>query len=84
MTEAGAQKAVLATLLVTAAVVAWDNIKATGKATPSGKSLVSFVVLAAGLAIGAGLAPSIVGPLALLIGLSIVVSRSGNWKAGKA
>ena len=80
MTEAGAQKAVLGMLLVTAAVVSWDNIKQTGKASPTGKALVSFVVLGAGLAIGAGLAPSIFGPLALLIGLSIIVSRSGNWK----
>ncbi len=80
MTEAGAQRAVLGMLLVVSAVVAWDNIKHTGKAAPTGKALVAFVILAAGLAVGAGLAPGIVGPLALLIGLAIVISRSANWK----
>ncbi len=78
MTEAGAQRAVLGMLLVVSAVVAWDNIKQTGKAAPTGKALVAFVILAAGLAIGAGLAPNIIGPLALLIGLGVVVSRVGK------
>lgn len=81
MTEASAQKAVLAVILVTAAVVAWDNIKKTGKATPTGKGLVAFVILAAGLSIGAGVAPSIVGPFAVLVGLAIVVSRVGGKSA---
>ena len=78
MSQATAQNVVLGTLLVSAAVVAWDNIKKTGKATPTGKSLVAFVILAAGLSIGAGVAPQIVGPFALLVGLSIVVSRVGG------
>jgi membrane-associated phospholipid phosphatase len=73
-----AQSTVLGVILVVGAVVAWDNIKRTGKATPSGKSLVAFTILAAGLAIGAKAAPSIVGPFALLIGLSVVVSRVGT------
>ena len=75
MSEASAQKAVLAVIIATAAVVTWDNIKKTGKATPTGKGLVAFTILAAGLSIGAGVAPSIVGPFAILIGLAIVVSR---------
>lgn len=78
MTEAGAQRAVLGMLLVVSAVVAWDNIKKTGKAAPTGKNLVSFVVLAAILAVGAGMAPSLFGPLALLIGLGVVISRVGK------
>ena len=78
MSEAQAQKAVLGVILVTAAVVAWDNIKKTGKATPTGKGLVAFVILAAVLSIGAGLAPSIVGPFSLLVGLAIIVSRVGS------
>ncbi len=77
MNEAQAQKAVLGVILVSGAVVIWDNIKRNGKAIPSGKSLVSFTILAAGLAIGAGVAPSLVGPFAILIGLAIVVSRVG-------
>lgn len=77
MSEAQAQKAVLGVILISGAVVIWDNIKKRGKALPSGKSLVSFTILAAGLAIGAGVAPSIVGPFAVLIGLAIVVSRIG-------
>lgn len=80
MTEAAAQKVVLGTLIVVSAVVVWDNIKRTGKAAPTGKGLVSLVVLGAGLAVGAGVAPGLFGPLALLIGLSIVISRSANWK----
>lgn len=80
MSEASAQKAVLGVILVTAAVVAWDNIKKTGKATPTGKGLVAFTILAAGLAIGAGVAPSIVGPFSILIGLAIIASRVGTKK----
>lgn len=77
MSEGTARNVVLGTILVTGAVVGWDNIKKTGKASPSGKSLVAFTVLAAALAVGAGVAPGVVGPFALLIGLSIVVSRVG-------
>ena len=58
-------------ILVTAAVVVWDNIKKTGK------GLVAFTILAAGLAIGAGVAPSIVGPFSILHGLAIIASRVG-------
>jgi len=83
MSEAQAQKAVLGVVLVAGAVVVWDSIKKTGRATPPGKSLVSFAILAAGLAIGAGIAPSIVGPFAILIGLAIVVSRIGNNGKGR-
>ena len=81
MNQAQAQRTVLAIVLVVAAVVAWDNIKRTGKATPSGKSLVSLVVLGVGLSVGAGVAPAIVGPFALLVGLAVVVSRSGSLAA---
>lgn len=80
MSEATAQKAVFATLVVSGAVVVWDNIKKTGKALPPGKTLVAFVMLAAALAIGAGVAPSIVGPFAILVGLAVVVSRIGGKK----
>lgn len=78
MSESSAQSTVLGVLLVTGAVIGWSNIKTTGKATPSGKALVSFVILAAGLAVGAKAAPSIVGPFALLLGLAVVVSRIGG------
>lgn len=73
-----AQKTVLGVVLVVGAIVVWDNIKKTGKASPGGKQLVAFTILAAGLAIGAGVAPQIVGPLALLIGLAVAVSRIGG------
>lgn len=75
MDKAAAQSTVLGVLLVSGAVIGWDNIKKNGKASPSGKSLVAFVILAAGLAVGANAAPSIVGPFSLLIGLAVVVSR---------
>ena len=78
MSEATAQKTVLAVALVGGAVVVWDNIKKTGKASPGGKQLVAFAILAAGLAVGASLVPSIAGPLALLIGLGIVISKVGK------
>lgn len=80
MSDAAAQRTVLAVVLVTGAVVAWDNIKRTGKASPGGKQLVAFAILAAGLALLAGVAPRIGGPLALLIGLAVVVSRVGGAK----
>lgn len=78
MSESSAQSAVLGVIIVAGAVVVWDNIKRTGKATPSGKSLVAFTILAAGLAVGAKAAPGLVGPLAILIGLAVVVSRVGK------
>lgn len=78
MSESSAQSTVLGVILVVGAVVAWDNIKKRGKATPSGKSLVAFTILAAGLAIGAKAAPGVVGPFALLLGLAIIVSRVGT------
>ena len=78
MSESSASSTVLGVILVAGAVVVWDNIKRNQKATPSGKQLVAFTILAAGLAIGAKAAPGLVGPLALLIGLGIVVSRVGK------
>jgi hypothetical protein len=73
--EAAAQKTVLAVALAAGAVVAWDNIKKTGKASPGGKQLVAFAILIAGLGVGASVIPSIAGPLAILIGLGIVISK---------
>lgn len=81
MSEAQAQRAVLAAVIVAGAVVAWDGVKKTGKATPTGKQLVSFAILAGGLAVGASVAPSIAGPLAVLIALAVVISRVGGKKA---
>lgn len=80
MSEATAQSTVLAVVIVAGAVVAWDNIKKTGKASPGGKPLVAFTLLAAGLAVGATVAPQAVGPLAILIGLAVVISRVGGVK----
>jgi len=77
MSQATAQNVVIATIIVTGAVIAWDGIKKTGKASPSGKSLVAFAMIAAILLVGVGIAPEFVGPLALLIGLSIIVSKVG-------
>jgi hypothetical protein len=39
------------------------------------KTLVALVLLAAGLAVGVEILPEIVGPLALLMGMAIVISR---------
>ena len=80
MSEATAQKVVLATVLVGGAVIVWGNIKKTGKASPGGKQLVALAIVAAGLAIGAGVAPQIAGPLALLILLGLVVTHVGGVK----
>lgn len=82
MSPAAAQQAVLAVVLVGGAVVAWDSIKKTGKASPGGRQLVAFSILAAGLAILAGVAPSIGGPLAILVGLAVVISRVGGGQYG--
>ena len=81
MSEAAAQKAVLASVLVTGAVIAWGNIKNTGKASPGAKQLVAYSILAAGLAVGASVVPSLAGPLAILIAVSILISRTGGKKA---
>lgn len=80
MGEAAAQRTVLAVVLVGGAVVVWDNIKRTGKASPGGKQLVAFTILAAGLAIGASVAPQFAGPLAVLILLGLVISKVGVKK----
>ena len=78
MSQQAAQSTVLAVVLVGGSVVAWDNIKKTGKASGGGgKQLVAFAILAAGLALLAGVAPQIGGPLAILVGLGIVVTRVG-------
>ena len=81
MGQQTAQNTVLAVVLVGGAVVIWSNIKATGKASGGGfKQIVSFAILAAGLAILAGVAPQVGGPLALLVGLGIVVTHVGAVK----
>ena len=77
MSQATAQNVVIATIIVTGAVIAWDGIKKTGKASPSGKTLVAFTMIAAILLVGVGIAPELIGPLALLIGLSVIISRVG-------
>lgn len=79
MSESDAQKVVLAVVVVTGAVVAWDNVKKTGKASGGGgKQLVSFSLLAGALAVGASVAPGIAGPFAVLVGLAVVISRIGT------
>ena len=77
MSQATAQNVVIATIIVTGAVVAWDGINKQGKASPSGKTLVALSLVAAILLVGVGVAPELIGPLALLIGLSIIISRVG-------
>ena len=81
MSEGTAQQTVLAVVLVTGAVIVWDNIKKTGKASPGAKQLVAFTLIAAALAVGASVAPQITGPFAVLIGLAVVISRVGGAKA---
>ena len=83
MNEAQAQKTVLGVLLVSGAVIVWGNLKGSGgtrvlPATDWGKWLVGFLILAAALSIGASAAPELFGPLALLIGLAVVMSRVGK------
>jgi hypothetical protein len=73
--QSDAQKVVLASVIVSGAVVLWTNIKATGKAAPKGRSLVAFALLAGALAVGAEVAPAIAGPFAILIALAVCVSR---------
>ena len=80
MSEAAAQKTVLAVLIVGGAIIAWDGIKRKGKATPGGRQLVSLTVLAAALAVGATVAPSFAGPLSVLILLGLVITKVGGGK----
>lgn len=80
MSESTAGNVVIAVFVVVTAVVIWDTIKKTGKATPPFKTVVALTILAAGLALGVAVAPSVVGPFALLVGLAIVLSRTGNPK----
>jgi len=67
--------------IVTAAVVAWSEIAQKGNPLPPLKTIVALIVLAAGLAVGVELLPEIVGPLALLMGLAIVISRVPTGKS---
>lgn len=78
MSELGAQKAVLGTFFVVGAVVVYSNLKGTGSPVPPFRTIVALVTLAAGLAIGAGIAPELFGPLTVLIGLAVVLSRVGQ------
>jgi len=80
VSEATAQRVVFATVLVGGAIVVWDGIKNKGKASPTARQLVTFTVLAGVLAVGASVAPSLFGPLALLILASFAVSRIGGKK----
>ena len=80
MSEAAAEKTVLAVLIVGGAIIAWDGIKHRGKATPGGKQLVALTVLAAALGVGAAVAPSYAGPLSVLILLGLVISKVGGGK----
>ena len=82
MSQSEAQKVVLASVLVSGAIIVWTDIKGTGKATPTGKTLVSFALLAGVLAIGAEVAPGIAGPFAILVALSIAVSRISPGSTG--
>jgi len=75
MSEEQAKRVVMAVGLVVVAVVCWESIVNEGKIIPPAKTVVSLLVLLAGLSIGASLAPEIVGPLALLIGTAIAISR---------
>ncbi len=82
MNQSDAQKVVLASVIVSGAVIVWTDIKATGKATPKGKTLVSFALLAGVLAVGAEVAPGIAGPFAILIALAISISRISPSSSG--
>jgi len=66
---------------VTAGVVAWSEIARKGSPLPPAKTLVALLVLAAGLAVGVEILPEIVGPLALLMGMAVVISRIPTGKS---
>jgi uncharacterized membrane protein (UPF0182 family) len=83
MGEQEAQKAVLAVIVVTTAIVLWDSIKKTGRALPPFKSVVALSLLAAVLMLGASIAPALAGPFALLVGLAVVVTRITPAKGTK-
>lgn len=82
MGEDQAQKVVLAVALVGGAVVCWENLKATGKLLPPFKTVTAGVLIIAGLAVGASVAPQLVGPLAILVGLAVVMSRIPSNRKG--
>lgn len=85
MSESDAQKTVLAVVVVAGSVIAWDNIKKTGKASGgSGKQLVTFAMLGGALAVGASVAPAVAGPFAVLVGLAVVISRVGGSSGGSS
>lgn len=81
MSSGQAQKLVLTLAIVGGAIVVYENIRKTGKGSPSGKQIVTYATLLAALAIGAELAPEIAGPLALLIGVSFLVAHIGGTPA---
>lgn len=73
MTEAGAQKAVLASFLLVGGGMVWESRK-TGKVGL--RQFVALVVLAAALAALAGAAPDVSGYLAILIAVSYFIART--------
>jgi len=65
----------MAMILIVSVIVFWENLVNRGTIIPPAKTVVTMLVLFAGLSIGASLAPEIVGPLSLLIGTAIAISR---------
>ena len=77
MSESDAQKVIVGTIVVVGAIVAWQGVKHTGKATPNLKTFTALFVLAAVALLAASFAPSLAAGFAVLIGLGVVTSRIG-------
>lgn len=75
MSDYQARRIVIAVALVVTAVVFWENLVNTGNLIPPAKTVVTMLVLITGLSIGASLAPEVFGPLTLLVGTAIAISR---------
>lgn len=78
MSEAEAQKVIVGSIVVTAAVVGWTGIKSGGKAAPNLKTLTAMGVLAAALLLAASVVPSLAAGFAVLTAIAIAVSRTGK------
>ncbi len=75
MDELQARKTVVAVSLVVVAVVVWESTVSQGKVIPDARTMVVLLVLITGLSIGASLYPEVFGPLTLLVGTAIAISR---------
>lgn len=78
MTQGEAQGVVVGAAILSAGVVGWSGIKHGGKAAPSLRVLTAGSLLTAILLMAASVAPDLAAGFAVLIAISVALSRTGK------